>query len=37
VPRPDSDWVGARLPPEMMFELLRTPAYATIQGEQWQF
>ena len=33
----DSDWVGARLPPETMQELLRTPTYVSIQGEQWQF
>jgi uncharacterized protein CbrC (UPF0167 family) len=36
VPKED-DWVGARLPQEMMFELLRTPTYSTIQGERWQF
>ncbi len=36
VPKED-DWVGARLPREMMFELLRTPTYNTIQGERWQF
>lgn len=30
-------WVGAWLPEEMMFELLRTPTYATIQGDLWQF
>jgi len=33
----EDDWVGARLPHEMMFELLRTPTYSTIQGERWQF
>lgn len=33
----DDDWVGARLPQEMMFELLRTPTFTTIQGECWQF
>ncbi len=33
----DDDWVGARLPQGMMFELLRTPNYDTIQGECWQF
>jgi uncharacterized protein CbrC (UPF0167 family) len=33
----DSDWTAARLPQEMMFELLRTPNYLSIQGEQWQF
>jgi uncharacterized protein CbrC (UPF0167 family) len=36
VPKED-DWVGARLPQEMMFELLRTPTYSSIQGERWQF
>jgi uncharacterized protein CbrC (UPF0167 family) len=36
VPREDG-WVGARLPQEWMFELLRTPTYISIQGEQWQF
>jgi uncharacterized protein CbrC (UPF0167 family) len=33
----ESDWVGARLPDTTMFELLRTPTYLTIQGEQWLF
>jgi uncharacterized protein CbrC (UPF0167 family) len=33
----ENDWVGARLPPELMFELLRTPTYNSIQGECWQF
>jgi uncharacterized protein CbrC (UPF0167 family) len=33
----DDNWFGARLPLEMMFELLRTPTYSTIQGERWQF
>jgi hypothetical protein len=37
VPHPDSDWIGARLPQETMFELLRTPTYDTIQGDSWQF
>jgi uncharacterized protein CbrC (UPF0167 family) len=36
VPKSD-DWVGARLPPELMYELLRTPSYITWQGEIWQF
>lgn len=36
VPKED-DWVGARLPQAMMFELLRTPTYNSIQGERWQF
>jgi hypothetical protein len=42
--RPDFDlvplsdgWVGARLPTPTMLELLRTPEYSTIQGEQWLF
>jgi uncharacterized protein CbrC (UPF0167 family) len=30
-------WVGARLPQEVMWELLRTPTYSTIQGDRWQF
>lgn len=33
----DSDWVGAKLDKSIMFELLRTPTYTTIQGEIWQF
>jgi uncharacterized protein CbrC (UPF0167 family) len=33
----DSDWVRARLPQDVMFELLRTPTYSTIQGDCWQF
>ncbi len=36
VPKED-DWVGVRLPQEVMFELLRTPTYSTIQGDRWQF
>jgi len=36
VPKED-DWVGARLPQEFMFELLRTPSYSTWQGEKWLF
>lgn len=32
-----NDWVGARFSQEILFELLRTPSYITIQGEQWQF
>jgi uncharacterized protein CbrC (UPF0167 family) len=36
VPKEDG-WVGARLPQDMMFELLRTPTYNSIQGERWQF
>jgi len=33
----EDDWVGVRLPQEMMFKLLRTPTYSTIQGDQWLF
>jgi uncharacterized protein CbrC (UPF0167 family) len=33
----ESDWISARLPREIMFELLRTPTYLTIQGDAWQF
>lgn len=33
----DDGWVGARLPREVMYELLRTPTYISIQGERWQF
>jgi uncharacterized protein CbrC (UPF0167 family) len=36
VPKGD-DWFGVRLPEQMMFELLRTPNYNSIQGERWQF
>jgi uncharacterized protein CbrC (UPF0167 family) len=35
--RTDSDWVRARLEPKVMFELLRTPTYSTLQGDQWLF
>ena len=30
-------WTAARVPTEMLLELVRTPAYATWQGEQWSF
>ncbi|MCY2977861.1 MAG: CbrC family protein [Planctomycetota bacterium] len=33
----EEGWMRARLPNDMMFELLRTPSYISIQGEQWQF
>lgn len=33
----EEDWVGVRLPPEVMFELLRTPTYGTWQGARWLF
>ena len=33
----ETDWVRARVPQEMTFELLRTPTYVSIQGEIWQF
>lgn len=35
--RKQGGWVGVRMTQEMMFELLRTPTYCTIQGEQWMF
>jgi uncharacterized protein CbrC (UPF0167 family) len=31
------DWIGVRLPEDIMFELLRTPTYGTWQGECWLF
>jgi uncharacterized protein CbrC (UPF0167 family) len=37
VPQEEEGWVAVRLPPEMMFELLRTPTYSTIQGDRWLF
>lgn len=37
VVKTDSGWDRVRLPKEMMLELVRTPTYATIQGECWQF
>jgi uncharacterized protein CbrC (UPF0167 family) len=33
----EDGWVRARLPQAVMFELLRTPNYSSIQGERWQF
>jgi uncharacterized protein CbrC (UPF0167 family) len=33
----DDDWVAARVPKELLYELLRTPTYNSIQGERWQF
>jgi uncharacterized protein CbrC (UPF0167 family) len=33
----EGDWVGARLPIGSIRELLHTPAYLTIQGDQWLF
>jgi uncharacterized protein CbrC (UPF0167 family) len=33
----EGGWTGVRLPQELMFELLRTPTYNSIQGERWQF
>lgn len=37
VPTDEEDWFAARLPSEVMFELLRTPTYSTWQGERWLF
>jgi uncharacterized protein CbrC (UPF0167 family) len=33
----DPDWMRAKVPSGLLFELLRTPGYITWQGEQWQF
>lgn len=33
----DEEWIGVRLPREVMDELLRTPTYGTWQGECWLF
>jgi uncharacterized protein CbrC (UPF0167 family) len=33
----DPEWIRARVPTELLFELLRTPGYVTWQGEEWQF
>lgn len=33
----EEEWIGAKVPTEMMFELLRTPTYDTWQGESWLF
>jgi uncharacterized protein CbrC (UPF0167 family) len=33
----ESDWIRARLPQDVMLEMLRTPTYSSIQGEEWQF
>src|SRR5262249_8580338 len=34
---PDEEWVGVRLPEEIMLELIRTPTYGSWQGECWLF
>src|SRR5262249_592300 len=34
---PDEEWVGVRLPEEIMLELVRPPTYGTWQGECWLF
>lgn len=33
----DDEWFAARLPADVMFELLRTPDYISWQGETWLF
>ncbi len=33
----EENWLGVKLPQEIMFELLRTPTYGTWQGERWLF
>lgn len=36
VPSEEAGWNRARLPREVMLELLRTPTYRTIQGDRWR-
>ncbi len=36
-PKPDSDWVEAVVPRDLLWELVRTPPYTTWQGECWLF
>ena len=36
IPKED-DWVAAKVPRDDLLELVRTPTYHTIQGDQWQF
>lgn len=33
----DRGWNRARVAPDLLFELIRTPTYSTLQGEQWLF
>ena len=33
----DDDWIKANVLQEPLLELVRTPAYSTMQGEVWQF
>ncbi len=33
----DSDWVRARVDSNLLYELVRTPTYSSIQGERWMF
>jgi uncharacterized protein CbrC (UPF0167 family) len=33
----EEDWIGVRLPKEMMWELIQTPTYGNWQGERWLF
>lgn len=34
---PEDDWVAVKMPPEQLFELLRTPSFPTWQGDTWLF
>lgn len=34
---PEDEWIGVRLPENILFELIRTPTYGTWQGECWLF
>ncbi|MFL5734539.1 MAG: CbrC family protein [Chloroflexia bacterium] len=33
----EEEWTQARVPRELLFELVRSPNYDTWQGEKWQF
>ncbi|HEX7377447.1 MAG TPA: CbrC family protein [Pirellulales bacterium] len=33
----EDGWLQAKLPQEILFDLLRTPTYSSLQGERWQF
>ena len=36
VPKEDG-WIGVRVEPALLLELVRTPGYISWQGESWQF
>lgn len=33
----EEDWRGAKVPTELLWELMKTPGYGTWQGERWLF